>query len=77
MTQKHTNNIANETKRFWTKIWQPREHNEKAEWINNMTKELEGLEDGPKVEIHIDLFETTQKNQTGKRQAMMAYMDSN
>ena len=36
--------------------------NEKAKWINNMTRELEGLEKGPKVEIHIDLLKTTLKN---------------
>ena len=40
-------------------IWQPREHNEKAERINNMTKELKGLEEGSKAEIHIDLLKTT------------------
>ena len=50
-----------ETERFWTKIWQPRKHNEEAEWINNITKELEGLEEGPKAEIHIDLLKTTLK----------------
>ena len=27
-----------------------------------MTKELEGLEEGSKAEIHIDLLKTTQKN---------------
>ena len=27
-----------------------------------MTRELEGLEEGPKTEIHIDLLKTTQKN---------------
>ena len=37
-------------------------HNEKAEWINNMTRELEGFEEGPKVGIHIDLLKTTLKN---------------
>ena len=37
---------ARETERFWTKIWQPKKHNEKAEWINDMTRELEGLEEG-------------------------------
>ena len=26
--------------------------NEKAEWINDMTREWEGLEEGPKVEVH-------------------------
>ena len=29
--------------------------------INNMTREFEGLEEGPKAEIHIDLLKTTQK----------------
>ena len=52
---------AKETERFWTKIWQPKKHNEKAEWINNMTRELEGHERGPKAEIHTDLLKTTLK----------------
>ena len=52
---------AKETERFWTKIWQPKKHNENAEWINNMTKELEGLEEPPKMEIHIDLLKATLK----------------
>ena len=43
---------AKETERFWTKIWQSKKHNEKAEWINNITR---GLEEGPKVEILIEL----------------------
>ena len=29
-----------------------KKHYEKAEWINNMTRELEGLEEGPKAKIH-------------------------
>ena len=49
---------AKEIERFWTKIWQLKKHNRKAEWINNMTKELEGLEEGPKAEIHIDLLKS-------------------
>ena len=53
---------ARETEQFCTKIWQPREDKKKAEWINNMTKELEGLEEGPKAETHIDLLKTTLKN---------------
>ena len=66
-----------ETERFWTKIWQPKKHNENAEWINNITRELEGLQEGAKMEIHIDLLKTTQKvYQTGKRQAIMEYMAS-
>ena len=39
---------AKETKRFWTKIWQPKMHNENAEWINDMTRELEGLKEDRK-----------------------------
>ena len=55
---------AKETKRFWTKIRQPKKkkkHNGKAEWINNITREIQGLEKGLKTEIHIDLVKTTLK----------------
>ena len=38
-----------------------KKHNENAEWINNITSELGGLEEGPKTEIHIDLRKTTLK----------------
>ena len=31
---------AKETERFWMKIWQPKKHNQNAEWINNITREL-------------------------------------
>ena len=42
-----------------------------------MTKELEGLEEGSKAEIHIDLLKMTlKKYPTGKRQVMMEYMVS-
>ena len=51
---------AKETEQFWTEMWQSKTHNEKAEWINNMTRELR-LEEGSKAEIHIDLLKTTQK----------------
>ena len=68
---------ARETEQFWTKIWQPGEHNKKAEWISNMTKELEVFEEGPKAEIHIDLLKTSLKRHlNGKRQARMEDMDS-
>ena len=40
---------AKETQQFWTKICQPKKHKEKAEWINNITRELEELEEGPKA----------------------------
>ena len=66
-----------ETERFWTKIWQPKKHNENAEWINNIARELDGLKEGFKREIHIDLLKTTlKKYQTGKWQAIMEYMAS-
>ena len=52
---------AKETERFWTKICQPKRHNENAEWINNITRELKGPEEGPKIEVHIDLLKTTLK----------------
>ena len=51
---------ARETEQFWSKIWQPREHNKKAEWISNKAK-LIGLEEGPKAEIHIGLLKTILK----------------
>ena len=38
-----------------------KKHNEKADWINNMTRELEGIEEDPKAEIHTDLLKTTLK----------------
>ena len=63
------------TERFWTKIWQPKKHNKKAEWINDMTRELKGFEEGPNAEIHIELLKKTLKRyQTRKRQDMMEYM---
>ena len=62
-TKKYQQPNAKETERFWTKIWQQQKktHNEKAEWINNMTRDLEGLEEDLKAEIHIDLLKTTLK----------------
>ena len=36
-------------------------HNEKAEWINCMTREVEGLEEGLTAEIHIELLKKTLK----------------
>ena len=42
-----------------------------------MIRELEGIEENPKVEILIDLLKTTMKKyQTGKHQAMMENMVS-
>ena len=53
-----------------------RDHNRKAEWRNNIEKELQALK-GLMVKIHHDsLSATLKKFQIGKRQSMMAYMDS-
>ena len=52
---------AKETERFWTKLWQPKQHYEKSEWINHITRELEQLEEGLITEIHTDLLKTTLK----------------
>ena len=42
-----------------------------------MTKALEGLEEDPKAEIHIDLLRITlKKYQFGKHQTMREYRDS-
>ena len=78
MTLKHTNNrMQKKPNDFGLKYGNQKKHNEKADWISNMTKELEGLEEGPKAEIYIDLHKTTlKKHQIGKRQAMMEYMVS-
>ena len=67
---------AKETERFWTKIWQLKKHKENAEWINNISRELEGLEEGPKMEIHIDLLKTTLKRISNWKMPMMEYMAS-
>ena len=58
---------ARETERFWTKIWQAKKHNEKAEWINDMTRELEGLVEGPKANIHIELLKKTLKKISNRK----------
>ena len=75
MTIKHTNNrIQEKPNDFWLKYGNQK-HTKKAKWINNITRELEGLEEGSKAEMHTDLPKTTlKKYQTGKRQTMMEYM---
>ena len=47
-----------ETKQFGQKYGNQK-HNEKPEWIKNMTIEQEGLEESLKVEMHIDLLKKT------------------
>ena len=39
---------ASEARRFWSKIWKRKDHNKKAEWINNMETELQMLEESLK-----------------------------
>ena len=52
---------AKETERFGAKIWERKKHNENAKWINNITREIDALEEGSKMEIHVDLLKTTLK----------------
>ena len=50
---------AKEARRFWSKISERRDHNKKAEWINNMETELRMLEESPQVNIHPDGLKAT------------------
>ena len=50
-----------ETKQFWSKIWELKEHKTKTEWINKVKKELQGLELDSKAEIHLDSLRATLK----------------
>ena len=38
-----------------------REHNREAKWISNTEKELEGLEKGPNMKMHINSLRATLK----------------
>ena len=52
-----------------------REHDKKAEWINNMKNMLQVFKEIPKMKIDLDSHKNnTQKNQIDKNQAMMTYM---
>ena len=37
---------------FGVKIWEQKGYNKNAEWINNMEKELQELEEGHEADIH-------------------------
>ena len=61
-TMKHTNNqMKKKPNDFGPKLWQQKKHYEKFEWINNITRKLERLEEGSKAEIHTDLLKATLK----------------
>ena len=47
--------------RFWSKTRERKDHNKKAEWINNMETDLQMLEEGPQVNIHPDALKATLK----------------
>ena len=51
----------NETKQFWSKLRERKEHNREAEWISNMIKELEKLKERLKVKINHDSLRATLK----------------
>ena len=67
----------NETKPFWSKIWQPREHNRKSDLINNMGKSLkESKKDQWRKYTSIHSEQHLKKYRIGKHQGMMAYMNT-
>ena len=57
-----------DVKQFWNKIWDQKEHNRKAKWINNTKKKLQELEEDPGI-----IQNNTQKYRFGKRQTMMVW----
>ena len=64
MTIKHTNNqMQKKPNDSGLKYVPPpkKKHNEKVEWINHITRELEELEECPKAEIHTDLLKMALK----------------
>ena len=68
---------AKEAKQFWGKIWGRKEYNRKAEWMNNMKKELQGLEESPEMIIHLESLRATLKiYRIRNLRTMMEYMDS-
>ena len=50
MTRKHTNNRMQKKPNDFGLKYGHQKHKEKAEWIHNMTRELIGLEEGPKAD---------------------------
>ena len=54
MTRKLTNNRMQMKPNDFEKNMAQKKHNGKSYCINKMAKELEGLEDGPKAEMHTD-----------------------
>ena len=50
-TKTHERPDAKETKQFGSKIWEHKEYNRMAEWINNMKKKLQGLEEDLEANI--------------------------
>ena len=54
-------------KKILEQIWERKDPNKEAEWINNMETELQILEEGTPLNIHTDeLKPTLKKYQTGK-----------
>ena len=45
-----------EAKECFSKIWELKEPNRKAEWTHNKKKELRGFEKGSEVNIHLELM---------------------
>ena len=70
-TKTYQQSHAREAKLFLSKIWERGDNNRKAEWINNVEKQLQGHEEKPKAKTHIDsLRATLKKYRIGKHQVM-------
>ena len=75
---KATIGLQGNKKEFRGKITEQREHNRKTEWISNMEKELQGLEQRHKAKKYtsIQSEQHSKKKQFGKSLAMILYVDS-
>ena len=64
---------AKEEKQFWSQTWERKE--QKTKCIYNVEKELQSLEEGLEVDIHLDLFRATLRKVLNSK-TIMAYMDT-
>ena len=65
-----------ETEQFWTKIWQPKKHNEMLNGYTILQENKRDSKKVPKWKYTSTYSKQHEKEyQTGKRQAMMEYMD--
>ena len=59
MAIKYSNNREQKKPKILDRNMATKTHNEKVQWINNITRELERLKEGSKAKVHTDLPKTT------------------